>query len=290
MATGVYSGVSDVARKVKKLYFGSAGIAKQVKKGYIGVNGLARLFYSGRAAEAGPYRFDFTYTTNFECDGVLGPMDETTFARYGDDIHLANPIGAPYGPGLTRQYACQACAKSVSRYQDIGTFDLSNGARINYISNSPYTSKMRVAGTQDYIVVDSWNSNSSTRGNRVFDPLSLSLLRSFNVYYNAEWKGGYNNNAICYDAHQDDSADGAEYNLETAARIRTIMYLGKRETAFYIQHVDVIDGMDGKLFMGTGGKNTGIADYSTLSLILEIGSAMPSYSSYARKAVGCVKP
>ena len=47
MAKGVYIGVSDKARKVKKMYIGVDGVARRVKKAYIGVDGKARLFYSG---------------------------------------------------------------------------------------------------------------------------------------------------------------------------------------------------------------------------------------------------
>ena len=47
MAKGVYIGVDNVARKVKKMYVGVDGVARKVKKGYIGVGGVARPFFSG---------------------------------------------------------------------------------------------------------------------------------------------------------------------------------------------------------------------------------------------------
>ena len=46
MAKGMYIGVNDKARKVKKLYVGIADKARKVKKGYIGVGGVARPFYT----------------------------------------------------------------------------------------------------------------------------------------------------------------------------------------------------------------------------------------------------
>lgn len=45
ISRGVYVGVANKARKVKKMYVGVDGKARKVKKGYIGVNGKARLFY-----------------------------------------------------------------------------------------------------------------------------------------------------------------------------------------------------------------------------------------------------
>ncbi|WP_281532083.1 hypothetical protein [Anaerocolumna aminovalerica] len=46
MAKGVYFGVNNVARKVKKLYFGVDGKARKIKKMYFGVDGKARICYS----------------------------------------------------------------------------------------------------------------------------------------------------------------------------------------------------------------------------------------------------
>lgn len=52
MAKGAYIGVSNVAKKVKKMYIGVGGVARKVKKAYIGVNGVARLFWSGESFRA----------------------------------------------------------------------------------------------------------------------------------------------------------------------------------------------------------------------------------------------
>ena len=46
MAKGIYIGVNDKARKVKKCYIGVDGIARKVKKAYIGVDGVAQLVYT----------------------------------------------------------------------------------------------------------------------------------------------------------------------------------------------------------------------------------------------------
>lgn len=46
MATKVYTGVSDVAARVRKIYIGVNGVAQKVRKGYIGIAGVARQFFA----------------------------------------------------------------------------------------------------------------------------------------------------------------------------------------------------------------------------------------------------
>ena len=46
MSKGIYIGVDNIARKVKKGYVGVDNKARKIKKGYIGVGGIARPFYS----------------------------------------------------------------------------------------------------------------------------------------------------------------------------------------------------------------------------------------------------
>ena len=46
MSKGIYCGVSNLTRKVKKLYVGVNNTARKVKKIYVGVNGAARLAYT----------------------------------------------------------------------------------------------------------------------------------------------------------------------------------------------------------------------------------------------------
>ena len=45
MAKGLYIGVDNKARKVKKIYIGVNGVAREVKAAYVGVDNLARLCY-----------------------------------------------------------------------------------------------------------------------------------------------------------------------------------------------------------------------------------------------------
>lgn len=46
MAKGIYVGVDNVARKVKKMFAGVDGVARKVKKAYVGVNNVTRQFFS----------------------------------------------------------------------------------------------------------------------------------------------------------------------------------------------------------------------------------------------------
>jgi hypothetical protein len=47
MAQGIYVGINNTAKKIKKVYIGDNNIAKKVKKIYIGdSNNIAKLVYS----------------------------------------------------------------------------------------------------------------------------------------------------------------------------------------------------------------------------------------------------
>lgn len=57
MSKAGYIGVSNLARKIKKMYVGVNGVARQVKKAYVGdVNGIARQWFASRY---------FEYTGNY---------------------------------------------------------------------------------------------------------------------------------------------------------------------------------------------------------------------------------
>lgn len=51
MATGIYRGVNNVARKVTKMYRGVSNVARKVTKGYRGVSNVARLFYASQTTK-----------------------------------------------------------------------------------------------------------------------------------------------------------------------------------------------------------------------------------------------
>lgn len=53
MAKGLYIGVDNKAREVKKIYVGVNGIAREVKAIYVGVDNLARLCYKKGPLAAG---------------------------------------------------------------------------------------------------------------------------------------------------------------------------------------------------------------------------------------------
>ena len=71
MSKAGYIGVSDIARKIKKMYVGVDGIARKVKKAYVGVDGVARLWFVSRY---------FEYTGNYTEQTVT--MGGKTYALY----------------------------------------------------------------------------------------------------------------------------------------------------------------------------------------------------------------
>ena len=92
MATNLYIGVNNVARKIKNMYIGVGGKARKIKKGYIGIGNKARLFYVAKPQASG-------YTTTTGCYA-------SSAAPIGKYIVLlsANPanICAPYSKNMTR--------------------------------------------------------------------------------------------------------------------------------------------------------------------------------------------
>ncbi len=86
MAKGLYVGVSNVARKVKKAYVGVGNVARKVKKIYIGVNGVARLAWSGA--------FLSKYT------GAVSPLTEPKWAAYS----ASNGVYAIFAGGFSNYY------------------------------------------------------------------------------------------------------------------------------------------------------------------------------------------
>lgn len=282
MATGVYSGISSVARKVKKLYFGSAGIAKQVKKGYIGVNGLARLFYSGRAVEALPYRFDGDFNTASEGGSgyspvIIGPMNPNTFVRYGADVRLSQQI-SDIQPAVTREHIVVRLGRKITDYQNAATFDPQNGARINYKTFGTAESARSSAGCSNFAVFEQLGSNyAGDILNTVLDPVTLTTENRFRTTYNARWFGGHDNTVFCYEAFQDDDAGGSEYDPASGAYIRDIFGIG----GIYSREIHTLDGTGGVLYIFGGNSAWGTVNYSTLSFISKIPTSYyPLYKGY----------
>ena len=100
MAKGVYIGVDNKARKVKRMYVGVNGVARKIKKAYIGVGGVARLCYSS--------------------GGVVycGTNDNTQVVLPGTG---SSPSYAYFGGGMTAAYAT-GVSTGVHRYDTSLTF------------------------------------------------------------------------------------------------------------------------------------------------------------------------
>lgn len=123
MATKVYTGVSNIAQRVRKIYIGVDGVAQKVRKGYIGVAGVARQFFASSkkivfkqtkllssarydlgAAKAGDYAVfgpgrtgHSTYGGNY--DAYDSSLTLTTISTEGEDV----PAG--YGAASVGNYA-----------------------------------------------------------------------------------------------------------------------------------------------------------------------------------------
>jgi hypothetical protein len=92
MAKGLYVGVSNVARKVKKAYVGVGDVARKVKKIYIGVNGVARLAYASGPAQSGQVIFTSSqmWTVPTDVDSVQ------VFLVGGGGSYINNGAGSGY--------------------------------------------------------------------------------------------------------------------------------------------------------------------------------------------------
>lgn len=76
MAKGIYVGIDDKSRKVKKLYVGIGNKAKRVYHVFVGVNGKARLVYEGPGLYEGS---TFTYYSG----GIKGVAGAAAGSKYG---------------------------------------------------------------------------------------------------------------------------------------------------------------------------------------------------------------
>lgn len=93
MAKGIYVGVDNIARKVKKLYFGVDGVARKVTKGYIGVDGVARPFFSGEK------KLVYYGTTT----GLSEARVEISTATVGNYALFAGGLTSTSSSGITTQ-------------------------------------------------------------------------------------------------------------------------------------------------------------------------------------------
>lgn len=286
MATGVYSGISSVARKVKKLYFGVDGIAKQVKKGYVGVDGVAKLFYTS-SVEALPYRYDMKGAGPYAT--VVGPMDITTFVRYGSDVSMAQNFVS------TDQVA--ASKNFIYSYLDNGDTmagrDASTGATIGTHAMAGNVWRYP-AGTSEYIgFVDSQYSNDHIV--KLYDPPTFSYVKSFGAQWRdyTDPKGGYHTTMFIV---EDDNDQCYEYEMNGTV-IRTI---SKKSGRYYYVDGDYtsrlkrLDGANGNLLMWKNdnvavNKRWGVLNYDTLAAITRLRS-YPAYKDYPYGAYIHMKP
>lgn len=84
MAIGMYRGVNNVARKVKKMHRGVNNVARKVTKGYRGVNNIARKFFSSET---------YLYNAGDKCTSVTGGW---TYVAYVSSDYSSSNASVTY--------------------------------------------------------------------------------------------------------------------------------------------------------------------------------------------------
>ena len=185
MAKGVYIGVDNKARKVKKMYIGVDGKARKVKKGYIGVGGVARPFFT--ADQKLVYYGTITapsVSRSFPGHGSIG--NYAVFAGGNKDLYTFHSSVDTYNKSLTK-----GTATALSK----GRSNIANASIGNYILFAGGLVSASTSTAQAYsAVVDAYNS-SLTRS----VPTALSAARDHHVgTHNTAYAliaGGGNNQA-----------------------------------------------------------------------------------------------
>lgn len=186
MAKVSYVGISNKARRVKKLFVGIDGKARKVKKAYIGINGVARLFY-----------------------GAIEPSTIPGYIFYSGARRYNSTKGYPY----------------IHRYQDFSgistiilnesTTDLNKKPRVFSAQNKLFMSRAGDKNSFEQIDYDSAatikgattsndshqmggninNLFSGTGTNIVYDPVTLTKIGTMNS--GGIISGGYEDLYVC---------------------------------------------------------------------------------------------
>ena len=130
MAKGIYLGVGNVARKVKKAYIGIGGVARKIKKMYIGIGNVARLFFSG-----GELEYVGTITALSAARDSLRATTVGSYALFGGGYtsNFSNVVDA-YNTSLTRSTpTALSTARSNLAATTVGSYALFGGG---YVSTS----------------------------------------------------------------------------------------------------------------------------------------------------------
>lgn len=149
MAKGMYIGVGNVARKVKKAYVGIGGVARKVKKMYIGIGGTARLCFS-----SGPSKVNSVTNLTHSMYGYDGVSNEV-YALFTSDTRLnaynSNLIQSV--PSTTLEYLRTSGSAKSSQY---AIFILSNSSSSRNPVNAYNGSLTRVVATEYGSSSTSW--------------------------------------------------------------------------------------------------------------------------------------
>lgn len=181
MAKAIYTGVGNVAHKVKKLYVGVDGKARKVKKAYVGVNGVARQFYSADATWA-----KYSVQKNFYTyeDNPTHTYSESSSASSSYTTGSAIDSFPRMVDGWT---ADNVIATSYSFDTNTGMYNASgmdiSATTLKATPSSQTASKNRSAYNYPYFVP---NSGSSAHAFRISFSSSIS---STSIRQSLYWKG-----------------------------------------------------------------------------------------------------
>lgn len=169
MAKGLYIGVGDKARKVKKIYVGVGDKARKVKKAYIGVNGVARVFYKPELVYNGKSSNGLTL--------ACAEMVSTTVGNY-----------AVFGGGVYRQNSDNVQRETNTVHAISNTLTVTKPTGFTQV-------KRYHAGTNignSYAVFGGgydWNQSSTNAVLNTMDAYNTGLTRSTGTLYKGQRLG-----------------------------------------------------------------------------------------------------
>lgn len=129
MAKGMYIGVDDKARKVKKMYIGTDNVARKIKKGYVGVANVARVFWSAMVEKLNIYHdgsFQNGVFNDFEYDAdtlwlrMRNDGVSTSGTSHSYDHGWLFLDGVTAGDSITIDFTWYISARSSNQFSGLG--------------------------------------------------------------------------------------------------------------------------------------------------------------------------
>lgn len=128
MAKGIYVGIDDKSRKVKKLYVGIGNKAKRVYHVFVGVNGKARLVYEGPGLYKGS---TFTYYSG-GIKGVAGAAVGSKYGIFAGGWNIATNVSGGSAQTLVTAYDANFTKTTPSSQLSTEATDMAGGSIGDY--------------------------------------------------------------------------------------------------------------------------------------------------------------